>query len=78
MDRTLRCTVCTWRGTWSDASVAPPVRASLPDTMLDIQRAYEEKQLASARFGMTREPPCPRCGHHTISVRLTPSFHSSM
>jgi hypothetical protein len=46
--------------------------------MADIQAAYEEKQRASVRFGMTHEPPCPKCGHHTISVRRTPSFHPSM
>jgi hypothetical protein len=46
--------------------------------MLDIQAAYEEKQASSARFGMTREPPCPKCGHHTVAVRRTPSFHPSM
>jgi hypothetical protein len=46
--------------------------------MLDIQRAYEDKQRASVRFGMVREPPCPKCGHHTVSVRRAPSFHPSM
>ena len=80
MDRTLRCTVCTWRGAWADAATAlPPIRRStLTRPLLDIQAAYEDKQRASVRFGMTHEPPCPKCGHHTISVRRTPSFHPSM
>jgi hypothetical protein len=72
--------VCTWRGAWADAATAPSLiqRQALPQLMLDIQAAYEEKQRASVRFGMTHEPPCPKCGHHTVSVRRTPSFHPSM
>lgn len=79
MDKTLRCTVCTWRGAWSDAAYAAPVPpARLPSPLKDIQAAYEQKQAASVRFGMMREPACPRCGHHTITIRRTPSFHPAM
>jgi hypothetical protein len=79
MEKTLRCTVCTWRGAWSDAVLAPKATPSdLPPTLLDIQRAYEDKQVASMRFGMTPEPSCPKCGHHTVTVRRTPSFHPAM
>ena len=79
MDKTLRCTVCTWRGAWSDAAYARPVApSSLPEPLSHIQKVYEQKQASSVRFGMTREPPCPRCGHHTITVRRTPSFHPAM
>jgi hypothetical protein len=79
MDKTLRCTVCTWRGAWGDAAYAQPIApCTLPALLSDIQAAYEQKQAASVHFGMTREPPCPRCGHHTITVRRTPSFHPAM
>ncbi len=79
MDKTLRCTVCAWRGAWGEAAYTGSILPSdLPRPLLDIQAAYEQKQAASVRFGMTREPPCPKCGHHTITVRRTPSFHPAM
>jgi hypothetical protein len=70
MDKTLRCTVCTWRGAWAEAAsvrVHPtPIAAGLEE----IQRAYEEKQQIEEQLGGHRPPPCPQCGHHTVPVHL--------
>ena len=79
IEKTLRCTVCVWRGAWDDAEYATRVRPSdIPPPMQDIQEAYEEKQSASQTLGMPHEPPCPACGHHTVMVKRSPSFHPAM
>ena len=72
MDKTIRCTVCTWRGSWQDAASMPPPRASqIPGPLESIQNALEEKQqTAAAQFGIAHPPPCPVCGHHTMLVKL--------
>ena len=69
MDRTVRCTVCCWRGTLLDALMAPRVRQSdLPPAEAAIQDMYEEKQQIARELGHPTLPPCPACGHHTVSV----------
>ena len=79
IEKTLRCTVCVWRGSWDEAEAAPRVHPSdIPPPMLDIQEAYEEKQTTSEAFGMAHEPPCPTCGHHTVTVKRTPSVRPAM
>ena len=72
MDKTIRCTVCTWRGSWTDAaSVAPPRPSQLPGALESIQAAYEEKQQQEAALGGHGHPPaCPVCGHHTQLVKM--------
>lgn len=72
MDKTIRCTVCTWRGPWSDAtSVAPPRPSQIPGPLEAIQSAIEEKQQIARQLGSTHPPPpCPVCGHHTAVVKL--------
>jgi len=70
MDKTIRCSVCTWRGPWSDAaSVAPPRPSQIPGPLEVIQQAMEEKQQIARALGDTHAPPpCPVCGHHTVVV----------
>ena len=71
MDKSIRCTVCTWRGPWSVAESAPRVRASeIPPPLEEVQQAYEERQSESMLVGAEHPPPCPMCGHHTTSVKL--------
>jgi hypothetical protein len=65
MDKTLRCTVCTWRGAWAEAAAMRVQPIALPPALEEIQNAYEEEQL-----GGHRPPACPQCGHHTITVHL--------
>jgi hypothetical protein len=72
MDKTIRCTVCTWRGPWSDAaSVSPPRPSQIPQPLEQIQAAIEEKnQIARALGSSHAPPPCPVCGHHTTPVKM--------
>jgi hypothetical protein len=79
MEKSLRCTVCTWRGAWSDAEFAPRVsRLEIPAALEPIQAAYEEQQAANVAFGQPHPPPCPVCGHHTTVVARRQSFHPAM
>lgn len=72
MEKAIRCTVCPWRGTWSDAaSVRPPRPSQIPPPMQEVQQAYEERQQAAAQLGTPQPPPCPDCGHHTVLVRMS-------
>ena len=71
MEKTVRCTVCTWRGPWSDAaSVAPPRPSEIPPSMEQMQQAIAEKQALSAQLGVASPPPCPLCGHLTTVVKM--------
>jgi hypothetical protein len=70
MDKTLRCTVCTWRGTWAEAASTRVQPAQLPPSLDEIQRAYEEKQMMEEQLGGHRPPMCPVCGNHTVPVKL--------
>jgi hypothetical protein len=70
MDKSLRCTVCTWRGTWAEAAAHRVAPAALPPALEGIQQAYEEKQHATEQLGGHRPPTCPQCGHHTVMVHL--------
>jgi len=79
MEKNLRCTVCPWRGSWDEAEAAPRVTPSqIPPPMMDIQEAYEEKQLSAESVGGLHEPPCPSCGHHTVVVRRPPTLRPSV
>ena len=66
MEKSMRCTVCTWRGGWLEAESARRVRPSdIPPPLADVQGAYAERQSTKeALFGQPKEPPCPVCGHH--------------
>jgi hypothetical protein len=69
MERTIRCTVCTWRGTTTDAERAPRVRPSqIPPAMEALQDAYADAAYGRAASGGTSHPPCPICGHHTTNA----------
>src|SRR4029077_7016226 len=69
MERTIRCTVCTWRGTSADAERAPRVRPSqIPQAMEVLQGAYADVGTGRALFGGIADPPCPLCGHHTTKA----------
>jgi hypothetical protein len=71
MEKTIRCTVCTWRGPWSDAiSVAPPRPSDIPPSLEQMQQTIAEKQASAAQLGMPAPPPCPLCGHLTTAVKL--------
>jgi hypothetical protein len=70
MDKALRCTVCTWRGTVSEAAAVRVQPAPLPPALEEIQRAYEEKALEEEHLGGHRTPACPQCGHHTLHSHL--------
>jgi hypothetical protein len=71
MEKTIRCTVCTWRGGWSDATSVPPPRPSqIPPPAEQYQNQLDEKQNLQSQFGTPRPPPCPVCGHHTQVVKL--------
>jgi hypothetical protein len=70
MDKTLRCTVCSWRGAWAEAAAVRVQPAQLPPALEEIQQAYEEKQYEIEQLGGHRPPPCPQCGHHTVTVHL--------
>ena len=69
MDKTIRCTVCTWRGSWTIAeSVRPPPPQPLSPALDQIQQAIEENQARNASFGGRHPPACPVCGHHTLET----------
>lgn len=71
MDKAIRCTVCTWRGTVSEAAAVRVQPAPLPPQLEEIQRAYEEKQVEEEQLGgHHRLPTCPQCGHHVLPVKL--------
>jgi hypothetical protein len=70
MDQTLRCTVCTWRGTANEAASVRVQPAPLPPALEEIQRAYEEKAHEVEALGGHRTPACPVCGNHTLHVHL--------
>ena len=71
MEKTIRCTVCTWRGPWSDAASMPPPRPSqIPQSMEAVQAQIAEKQAVAAQLGAPAPPPCPVCGHLTTVVKL--------
>lgn len=73
MDKTLRCTVCTWRGAWAEAAAVRVQPAPLPPALEEIQHAYEEKQAEEEALGGHRPPACPVCGNHTVHVKLVRS-----
>jgi hypothetical protein len=77
MDKAIRCTICTWRGTVSEASAVRVQPAPLPPALEEIQRAYEEKQAEDEALGGHRLPACPACGNHTVAVHLHRS-HAAM
>jgi ubiquitin C-terminal hydrolase len=70
MEKALRCTVCTWRGTAAEASAVRVQPVELPPQLEEVQQAYEEKQLEEEQLGGHRAPACPSCGHHTLAVKL--------
>ena len=70
MDKSLRCTVCTWRGAWAEAAAVRVQAAPLPPALEEIQHAYEEKQAEEEALGGHRPPMCPNCGNHTVHVKL--------
>lgn len=71
MEKTVRCTVCTWRGPWVIAETLPRVRASeIPPAIEEMQNALEERQSERMVVGEAHPPPCPMCGHHTVQVKL--------
>jgi hypothetical protein len=70
MDKTLRCTICTWRGAWAEAAAVRLQPAPLPPALEEIQRAYEEKQQEEEHLGGHHPPSCPVCGNHTVHVKL--------
>jgi hypothetical protein len=77
MDRMVRCTVCYWRGTLGEAIAAPRIRKSdVPPAEAAIQNAYEERRQLARQLGHPTLPPCPTCGHHTVSVERH-SIHPS-
>jgi len=70
MDKSIRCTICTWRGAWAEAAAVRVQPAQLPPILEEVQRAYEEKQITEEQLGGHRPPACPQCGHHTVLVHL--------
>jgi hypothetical protein len=70
MEKALRCTVCTWRGTWAEASSMRVQPVPLPPQLEEIQQGYEERQAEEAALGGHHNPACPQCGHHTLGVKL--------
>jgi hypothetical protein len=70
MDKMLRCTVCTWRGTWAEAQAMRVQPVPLPPQFEEIQLAYEEKQIEEEQLGGHHPPLCPQCGHHLLPVKL--------
>jgi hypothetical protein len=74
MDKTVRCTICSWRGTMSEAAMTRVQAAELPPALEELQNAYEEKQVEAEQLsGEPRPPRCPVCGNHTIRARLNRS-----
>ncbi len=70
MEKALRCTVCTWRGTVAEASATRVQPVELPAPLMEVQRGYEEKQTEEEQLSGHRNPACPQCGHHTVGVKL--------
>jgi hypothetical protein len=70
MDKTIRCTVCTWRGTVAEAAAVRVQAAPLPPALEELQHAYAEKQAEDEQLGGHRLPHCPVCGNHTLSVKM--------
>lgn len=70
MDKSIRCTLCTWRGTESEAAAVRVQPAALPPQLEEIQRAYEEKQAEAEALGGHRIPNCPACGNHCVHTHL--------
>ena len=70
MDKTIRCTVCTWRGIASEAAAVRVQPQPLPPQLEELQQAYEMKQAEEEQLGGHRPPPCPQCGHHTVHVKM--------
>jgi hypothetical protein len=71
MDNIVRCTICSWRGTVSEANMNRVQAAELPPALAEIQQAYEDKQVEEEQLsGEPRPPRCPACGHHTVGAKL--------
>jgi hypothetical protein len=70
MEKSLRCTVCTWRGSWAEAAAVRVQPRALDESAMQLQAMYEEKQAEEERLGGHRVPTCPACGHHTLPVKL--------
>jgi len=70
MEKSFRCTVCTWRGTRAEAAAVRVQPAELPPQLQEIQDAYEAKVVEDEHLGAERTPTCPQCGHHTLPVKL--------
>ena len=78
MEKSIRCTVCTWRGPADVAESAPRIRAASIDPVTDeLQNAYAEHEAESVRLGAHAPPPCPVCGHHTVPVKLH-AYHAAV
>jgi hypothetical protein len=77
MDKMIRCTLCTWRGTTAEAAAVRVQPAPLPPALEEIQRIYAEKQAEEAQLGGHQFPRCPVCGNHTVAVKLHRS-HAAM
>lgn len=79
MEKSIRCTVCFWRGGWTDAQFAPRKSPSeIPPGVETVQAAYAERHVAATVVGQMPPPPCPSCGHHTVVVPRRQSFHPAM
>jgi hypothetical protein len=70
MEKSLRCTICTWRGSWAEAAAVRVQPSPLPPGLEEVQHAYEEKQLEEEQLAGHRPPYCPVCGHHTLPTHL--------
>jgi hypothetical protein len=70
MDKAIRCTVCTWRGTVAEAAAVRVQAAPLPPALEELQHAYAEKQAEEAQLGGHHLPNCPQCGNHTLASKL--------
>jgi hypothetical protein len=70
MEKSLRCTVCTWRGSWAEAAGARVQPKPLDAALEEIQRMYEEKQAEEEKLTGHPVPKCPVCGHHTLATKL--------
>jgi hypothetical protein len=70
MEKALRCTICTWRGTFAEAAAVRVQPVALPPQLEEVQQGYEAKQAEEEQLGGHRLPACPQCGHHTVPVKL--------
>jgi hypothetical protein len=70
MEKSLRCTVCTWRGSWAEAAATRVQPKPLDAALEEIQRMYEEKQTEDEKLSGHRVPHCPSCGHHLVATKL--------